>query len=97
MRFQYILSGWDGSASDAAIYQDARQSDLKVPLNRYLLADAGFGTCAALIVPFRGTKYHLVEFGHAGVRPANWEELYNLRHASAQNAIEQIFGILKRR
>jgi hypothetical protein len=30
-------------------------------------------------------------------RPANREELYNLRHASACNAVERIFGILKRR
>lgn len=28
-------------------------------------------------------------------RPVNREELYNLRHASARNAIERIFGILK--
>jgi DDE superfamily endonuclease len=30
-------------------------------------------------------------------RPANREELYNLRHSSARNAVERIFGILKRR
>jgi hypothetical protein len=30
-------------------------------------------------------------------RPANREELYNLQHASACNAVERIFGILKRR
>lgn len=30
-------------------------------------------------------------------RPANKEELYNLRHASARNAVERIFGVLKRR
>ena len=30
-------------------------------------------------------------------RPQNKEELFNLRHASARNAIERIFGILKRR
>ena len=30
-------------------------------------------------------------------RPANREELYNLRHSSARNIIERIFGILKRR
>jgi len=30
-------------------------------------------------------------------RPANREELYNLRHASARNAVERIFGILKKR
>ena len=28
-------------------------------------------------------------------RPANREELYNLHHASAQNVVECIFGILK--
>jgi hypothetical protein len=30
-------------------------------------------------------------------RPQNKEELYNLRHASLRNAIERIFGVLKRR
>lgn len=30
-------------------------------------------------------------------RPKNKEELFNLRHASARNVIERIFGVLKRR
>jgi hypothetical protein len=30
-------------------------------------------------------------------RPQNKEELFNLRHSSARNAIERIFGVLKRR
>ena len=30
-------------------------------------------------------------------RPANPKELFNLRHASLRNAIERIFGIIKRR
>lgn len=30
-------------------------------------------------------------------RPQNREELFNLRHASARNAIERIFGVLKKR
>jgi len=29
-------------------------------------------------------------------RPADTDELFNLRHASARNVIEQIFGVLKR-
>lgn len=95
MQFQYILSGWDGSAADAAIFNDARQSDLRVPPGRYYLADAGFGACASLLIPYRGARYHLAEWGRAGIRPANREELYNLRHSSARNAVERIFGILK--
>lgn len=31
------------------------------------------------------------------VSPANREELFNLRHASARNAVERIFGVLKKR
>ena len=30
-------------------------------------------------------------------RPANREELFNLRHASARNVIERIFSVIKRR
>jgi DDE superfamily endonuclease len=30
-------------------------------------------------------------------RPANHQELFNLRHASARNVIERAFGILKKR
>lgn len=97
MQFQYVLSGWDGSAADAAIFNNARQSDLRVPPGRYYLADAGFGACASLLIPYRGVRYHLAEWGRAGTRPANREELFNLRHSSARNAVERIFGILKQR
>jgi hypothetical protein len=34
---------------------------------------------------------------HIYNRPANSEELFNLRHASARNIVERIFGILKNR
>jgi hypothetical protein len=34
---------------------------------------------------------------NATTRPVNKEELFNLRHASARNVIERIFGVLKRR
>jgi len=30
-------------------------------------------------------------------RPANREELFNLRHASARNVVERVFGVLKKR
>lgn len=31
------------------------------------------------------------------VRPTNFQELFNLRHASARNVVERLFGVLKRR
>ena len=37
-------------------------------------------------------------FNHSDpFRPANRKELFNLRHASARNVIERVFGVLKRR
>jgi hypothetical protein len=64
------------------------------------------------MVPYRGVRYHLKEQRLASqkcvipaytnlytnlYRPQNAKELFNLRHASLRNAIERIFGVLKRR
>ena len=65
-----MLSGWDGSVADAAVYNDAHQSDLMIPKNKFYLADASFGACDGLLVPFWGAQYHLAEWGCASVRQA---------------------------
>lgn len=62
MLFIYILSGWEGSASDSHIYERAREQDLAIPDGWYYLADAGFPMCSALLVPYRGKRYHLKEW-----------------------------------
>jgi len=95
LRFMYVCSGWEGSAADAHIYNDARLTDFHIPCGKYYLADAGFASCDELLVPYRGTRYHLAEWGRADVRPKDKEELFNLRHSSARNVIECIFGVLK--
>lgn len=113
-RFLYIVSGHEGSVTDAYMYSEARFSTLRVPEGKFYLADGGFGTCDALLVPYRGVRYHLAEWGRANVRyrilsccsfsmtnclyrPVTKEELFNLRHASARNPVERIFGIIKKR
>jgi hypothetical protein len=63
--FIYSLCGWDGSVADGALWNDARAHDLALPPGKYLLADAGFGTCDALLVPYRGVRYHLNEWRQA--------------------------------
>ena len=67
MQFTHILSGWEGSAADGHIYEDARQCDLTIPPNKYFLADAGFPMCNGLMVPYRGERYHLNEWGRVGL------------------------------
>ncbi|XP_021808760.1 uncharacterized protein LOC110752418 isoform X2 [Prunus avium] len=82
LEFMYVLSGWEGSAHDSKLLNDAlsRRNGLKV-------AQA----------PFRGVRYHLQDFAGHGNDPQNENELFNLRHASLRNVIERIFGIFKSR
>jgi hypothetical protein len=68
MLFTYVLSGWEGLAADAMIFHNAHQSDLPVPNGKYYLADAGFPHCPELLVPYRGIRYHLAEWGRANIR-----------------------------
>ena len=111
--FIYALTGWDGSTADAKLWHDAHTHDLEIPQGKYLLADAGFGTCDALLVPYRGVHYHLKEWRQANLRyvvdspdlrillmvsrPQTREELFNLWHAALRNIIERIFGVVKHR
>jgi hypothetical protein len=62
LRFCYVMSGWEGSAADARLWQAACESDLHMPEGKYFLADAGFGLSMALLVPYQGVRYHLREF-----------------------------------
>jgi len=57
--------------------------------------DAGYTNGPGFLAPYRGTRYHLNEW--IGNTPQTYKELFNLRHASARNAIERSFGILKKR
>lgn len=49
------------------------------------------------LVPYRGVRYHLKEWARGNRKPLNAKELFNLRHSSARNIIERVFGILKKR
>ena len=62
MHFCYILSGWEGSASDGGVFHDARVHDFQVPEGKFYLADAGYPLCDVLLVPFCGVRYHLREW-----------------------------------
>jgi hypothetical protein len=68
MRFLYALTGWEGSATDARVYEDARGRDFTIPDSKYYLADTGYPSCNQLLIPYRGVRYHLAEWGRAGVR-----------------------------
>lgn len=66
--FAYILSGWEGSAADGQVFDNARRTDFLVPQGFFYLADAGFPLCDSLMVPYRCKRYHLREWGIASLR-----------------------------
>lgn len=68
MRFCYVLPGWEGSAADGRVYDNARRHSLAIPSGTYFLADASFPTCAGLIIPFKRARYHLKEWARAPER-----------------------------
>ncbi|XP_076949299.1 uncharacterized protein LOC143621898 [Bidens hawaiensis] len=97
LKFTYVLSGWEGTASDSRVLKDAltREDKLNTPDGKFYLVDGGLPLKSTLIAPYRGVRYHLKEYSKRA--PQNPRELFNLRHASLRNSIERAFGILKRR
>jgi hypothetical protein len=66
MLFTYVLSGWEGSASDGSILEDAkRRFDFAIPDGLMDVLDAGFPLTKSSLTPYRGVRYHLKEW-HRG-------------------------------
>ena len=67
MLFTYIISGWEGSTTDAQVWADALAKGFSMPEGFYYLADARYPHCKELLVPFCSIWYHLQEWSAAGV------------------------------
>ena len=68
LKFTYMLTRWEGSATDAHVFDDTSNTDLNIPPSKFLLADAGYPLQPSLLVPYQGVRYHLAEWGCASVR-----------------------------
>lgn len=60
------------------------------------MVDAGYTNGEGFLAPFRGQRYHLNDWSDRH-QPTTAKELFNMRHSSARNVIERMFGILKNR
>ena len=68
LKFVYSLCGWEGSATDARVYEAACAVDLHIPNGKYYLADAGYPSCSQVMIPYGKVRYHLAEWGRAKLR-----------------------------
>ncbi|XP_020979204.1 protein ALP1-like [Arachis ipaensis] len=99
MNFVYVLSGWEGLASDSRILRDAitRRNGLKIPVGCYYLVDASYTNGRGLLSPYKNVCYYVNECVQGHRAPQNHLELFNKKHSSAKNVIERCFGLLKKR
>ena len=68
-RFAYVLPGWEGSAHDCKVLEDAvAHHGFTTPKGRFWLADAGYSNTDYIMVPYRGVRYHLREQYQASLR-----------------------------
>ena len=68
MKIIYILSGWERSASNSCVFEDAQTSDFWIPPDWYYLGDAGYADSDAVLVPYWNVRYHLKEWGSGNNR-----------------------------
>ena len=52
MQFVFTYTRWEGSATDARVYESALTDGLDISLGKYYLADAGFPFTDALLIPY---------------------------------------------
>jgi len=62
---------------------------------KFYLVDVGYACRLGFLPPYRGTRYHLREYGTRSLQ--NARELFNLRHSSLRVTVERAFGALKNR
>ena len=93
----YHLVGWEGSVHESRMLQDARERGFALQPGKFILADAGFKLQFDVLVPYRGVRYHLAEFGPGNRAPQNARELFNLRHSQMRVIVECVIGIIKER
>ncbi|XP_057471079.1 protein ANTAGONIST OF LIKE HETEROCHROMATIN PROTEIN 1-like [Actinidia eriantha] len=98
LQFVFVLSGWEGSATDSRILRDAiaRPNGLKVTCGHYYLVDGGYTNGEGFLAPYHGERYHL-NIWRQGHMPTSKDEYFNMKHSAARNVIERCFGVLKMR
>nr|XP_023906296.1 uncharacterized protein LOC112018017 [Quercus suber] len=101
MRFTYVRTGWEGSANDSRVLQDALgHAEYEFPWpprGLYYLVDSRYVIGSAFLPPHKSVRYHAQEFQGANQQPTTPQELFNYRHSLLRMVIERCFGVLKAR
>ncbi|XP_059286958.1 uncharacterized protein LOC132040337 [Lycium ferocissimum] len=96
MCFTFVWPGWEGTAHDARIFDQAlRRQNLNFPhrpSGKYYLVDSGYPTMTGYLGPYKGERYHLPDFKrNSSFRNPN--ETFNFFPSSLRCTIERTFGV----
>jgi len=94
-RFQFVIAGADGRMHDTTLFENAITKGFDVPEDRFYIADAGFGLRKGILIPYRGTRFHLQEWRELDRQPETRQELFNREMSGIRASVECVFGITK--
>ncbi|XP_042515389.1 uncharacterized protein LOC122089764 [Macadamia integrifolia] len=94
--FKDCIGAIDGTHISAIVprLEETRYHNRK---GKYYVVDLGYASQLGYLVPFRGQRYHLQDYGEGRPGPRTAKELFNHKHSSLRNVIERTFGVLKNR
>ncbi|KAK5825296.1 hypothetical protein PVK06_020111 [Gossypium arboreum] len=85
---------------DSRIFLQAlRKQELKFPHPspvKYYLVDSGYPQMAGFLGPYRGERYHLLDFRRGNHQISGKKETFNHGHSSLRSMIERTFGVWKK-
>ncbi|XP_057426609.1 uncharacterized protein LOC130720044 [Lotus japonicus] len=94
MCFTFVLPGWEGTAHDARVFDQAiTNPSMNFP---HPPTDAGYPTPKGFLGPYRCERYHLPDFRRQSGF-SNHNEVFNYYHSSLRCTIERTFGVWKNR
>lgn len=75
MKFTYGLLGWERSAHDKGVLNDAIEiKGFQIQVGNCCLGDAGYSILDYVLVPYKSVRYHLNDQKLASVKPTNAKE-----------------------
>ncbi|KAI8550052.1 hypothetical protein RHMOL_Rhmol06G0074300 [Rhododendron molle] len=95
-KFVYVLSGWEGSATDSRILQNAIEiaDGLIVPHGHYYLVDAGYTNGNGFLAPYRGQRREMpndpIEQEYAAWERDHVNDVPDDDHIAMDNEVEEV-------
>jgi hypothetical protein len=84
MRFTFVVTGWPGSVHDTRVFLDTLltyQNQFPIPSNgKYYLVGSGYPNRKGYLAPYKGQRYHVLEWQHHQPVGEKKSSIKHIRH-----------------